>query len=394
MSAGRLTTAEIVDVSRRFLASDLVVRLVPTRPAAGHRTGRTSSCGASRTLSWPVSTPSPGATSPPSRPWWSTPPSPPRPRRWATTRSRRCGCRVVPGRRCGPWSPPPATAKPPLSTPRPRPPASPGGRWWPWRHPQGGGRAALRGPRRPHHRPLRLRLEDEPLAAGSVVIVDETPHVATRDAAVIVRAVAAHDLERDDRSYRSVARGSSRRTGTRAGWLRRVELPDGSNHHGNVKVGPATARDVAGISFVHVDSWRFTYRGLVPNEFLEGLSVEQRVPVWTALVADETSTSALLVLEDATEVIGFSHFGPSRDEDADGATGEVTSIYLLKSSWRRGGGTLLLDSITTAMRGSQVLEGGLVGARPERTGPPLLRAPRLGLRWWRKDRGFRNFPTP
>ncbi len=81
--------------------------------------------------------------------------------------------------------------------------------------------------------------------------------------------------------------------------------------------------------------------------------MEQRVPVWAALVEDETPTSAVLVLEDATEVIGFSHFGPSRDEDADGATGEVTSIYLLESSWSRGGGRLLLEAVTNTMRESQ-----------------------------------------
>ncbi len=121
----------------------------------------------------------------------------------------------------------------------------------------------------------------------------------------------------------------------------------------------ATQRDVARISFVHVESWRSTYRGLVPDEFLERLSVEQRVPMWAALVADETPTSAVLVLEDATGVIGFSHFAPSRDEDADGATGEVTSIYLLESSWSRGGGTLLLDAVTTAMRDSQLSKATL-----------------------------------
>lgn len=36
-----------------------------------------------------------------------------------------------------------------------------------------------------------------------------------------------------------------------------------------------TKSDIAGIAKVHVDSWRSTYRGILPDEFLNGLSYRQ-----------------------------------------------------------------------------------------------------------------------
>jgi len=34
--------------------------------------------------------------------------------------------------------------------------------------------------------------------------------------------------------------------------------------------------DATGIAKVHVDSWRTTYKGIIPDDFLNNLSYEQR----------------------------------------------------------------------------------------------------------------------
>ena len=118
-----------------------------------------------------------------------------------------------------------------------------------------------------------------------------------------------------------------------------------------MKVRVAERSDIDAIAFVHVASWRSTYRGLVPDDFLAGLSVERRKEAWTEIVESTASDSSdVLVLEDADTVVGFSHYSPSRDEDADPSTGEITSIYLLASHWRRGGGSLLLETAKDALR--------------------------------------------
>lgn len=106
--------------------------------------------------------------------------------------------------------------------------------------------------------------------------------------------------------------------------------------------------DVEAVARVHVESWRSTYRGLVPDDYLAGLSVERRADIWRRLIAEADADRGVLVLEDDGDVIGFCHYGPSRDDDVDG-TGEVTSIYLAAERWRHGGGTQLLDAAVSAM---------------------------------------------
>jgi GNAT superfamily N-acetyltransferase len=123
-----------------------------------------------------------------------------------------------------------------------------------------------------------------------------------------------------------------------------------------VRVRAAVERDAEAVAHVHVESWRSTYRGLVPGDYLAGLSVERRSDNWRRLITDAGANRGVLVLEDDTlngdglngDVIGFCHYGPTRDDDVAGA-GEVTSIYLLGDRWRRGGGTQLLDAAVSAM---------------------------------------------
>ena len=42
----------------------------------------------------------------------------------------------------------------------------------------------------------------------------------------------------------------------------------------------ATHSDIAAMSRVHVDTWRTTYRGIVPNELLANLSYKEHENSW------------------------------------------------------------------------------------------------------------------
>src|SRR5690242_5112387 len=78
----------------------------------------------------------------------------------------------------------------------------------------------------------------------------------------------------------------------------------------------ATVDDAAGIGRVHVLSWQSAYRGLMPQEHLDGLRAEQRAAGWRRyLERGERRREALLVAEDDGDVAGFAGVGPSRDED-------------------------------------------------------------------------------
>jgi ribosomal protein S18 acetylase RimI-like enzyme len=118
----------------------------------------------------------------------------------------------------------------------------------------------------------------------------------------------------------------------------------------DVEVRPAVSLDVDAIAETHVLSWRETYAGQVPQDYLDSLSVDQRRSVWTTAYADAASSSAaILVLTHNGEVVGFAHVCSSRDSDAPDGVGEVTSIYIRRTYWSLGGGQALMAEALGAL---------------------------------------------
>ena len=61
-----------------------------------------------------------------------------------------------------------------------------------------------------------------------------------------------------------------------------------------MRVRAAVERDAEAVAHVHVESWRSTYRGLVPDDYLAGLSVERRADNWRRLIKRLKSRILLL----------------------------------------------------------------------------------------------------
>ena len=77
----------------------------------------------------------------------------------------------------------------------------------------------------------------------------------------------------------------------------------------------AELRDARGIAEVHVRSWQAAYAGIVPDEDLAQLSVDQREQFWVQILSKGVRATIVLVNRDL--VVGWSGFGPARDEDCD-----------------------------------------------------------------------------
>jgi ribosomal protein S18 acetylase RimI-like enzyme len=111
----------------------------------------------------------------------------------------------------------------------------------------------------------------------------------------------------------------------------------------------AQLRDAHEIAEVHVRTWQAAYAGIVPDEDLAQLSVGQREQFWTQVLSkDERGT---LVLMEGHLVVGWSSFGPARDEDCDPALfAELYGIYLLPEYWAMGCGKQLYGATETRIR--------------------------------------------
>lgn len=113
----------------------------------------------------------------------------------------------------------------------------------------------------------------------------------------------------------------------------------------------AAPADAPGIARVHVESWRTTYRDLLPADFLAGLSVERRTAYWDEFLRRTDRDSSMLVAEEADRIVGFVVAGPERTGTPN-YRGEVYAIYLLESHQRRGIGAALLRAAVAWLRRS------------------------------------------
>jgi ribosomal protein S18 acetylase RimI-like enzyme len=117
-----------------------------------------------------------------------------------------------------------------------------------------------------------------------------------------------------------------------------------------MKIRTAWVSDAPALARVHVDSWRTTYRDILPKERLEALSYVHREEGW----ADRLERAAALravtfVAEDQDgQVIGFSTAGPETSGDPT-YKGELYAIYLLERFQRQGHGRRLMHAAADAM---------------------------------------------
>ena len=82
---------------------------------------------------------------------------------------------------------------------------------------------------------------------------------------------------------------------------------------------------------MHVDSWRSTYRGIVPQAFLDGLSYGDREGLWNRVLNSPPESQGVFVAEDAAEgVVGFAHGARPRAPHP-AYEGELYAIYLLEA---------------------------------------------------------------
>src|SRR5712692_5946303 len=111
----------------------------------------------------------------------------------------------------------------------------------------------------------------------------------------------------------------------------------------------ARCGDAAGIAQVHVDAWRTTYRGIVPDDHLANLSVARHERFWAEVTCDATRAEFVYVAEDAdNQIVGFASGGPERTGHAE-YKGELYAIYLLAAYQQQGIGRRLSAAVAARL---------------------------------------------
>lgn len=94
-----------------------------------------------------------------------------------------------------------------------------------------------------------------------------------------------------------------------------------------ITIRQAKATDAAQIARVHVETWRETYTGLIPERVLTSLTHRKRQGQWNRILAGKERLNTL-VAETNGEIIGFAGHGHNRDPKSR-FTGEIFTLYVL-----------------------------------------------------------------
>ncbi|WP_108669063.1 GNAT family N-acetyltransferase [Peribacillus acanthi] len=105
----------------------------------------------------------------------------------------------------------------------------------------------------------------------------------------------------------------------------------------------AKLSDAQGIAKVHVDCWRTTYKNIIPNEFLDNLSYDQRKDLWIRNISNEQNY-VFVAENDEGLIIGFADGGKRETNKVD-HSGDLTSIYVLQESQGIGIGRQLVQQL-------------------------------------------------
>jgi GNAT superfamily N-acetyltransferase len=128
------------------------------------------------------------------------------------------------------------------------------------------------------------------------------------------------------------------------------------------------AADAPAIAQVRIDAWRTTYRGLIPDSYLDAMNVGASEVLWRRVLDAAPNRTSVYVAQQDGEVVGFASGNmlesPKLDLDA-----ELSAIYLRADRRRTGTGRRLVGTVAAAQRAhgaTGLLTWVIAGNRPAR----------------------------
>jgi GNAT superfamily N-acetyltransferase len=103
----------------------------------------------------------------------------------------------------------------------------------------------------------------------------------------------------------------------------------------------ATVADAFAVGKVHVQSWRESFLGIVPQTYLDKMSVENRAKAFEKGFAARFYKMFVAETQE-NGIVGFADFGKARDNHSQ-YEAELYAIYLLSNFQRKGIGGKLFD---------------------------------------------------
>jgi Acetyltransferases len=113
-------------------------------------------------------------------------------------------------------------------------------------------------------------------------------------------------------------------------------------------VRAATELDAMELAHVLRNAWRATYRGVMTDEYLDGLDVERMATNWGRTILRPDEETVHLVAETRGKVVGFASLGRARESETPKA-GQLYAINVDPDAWGQGVGSTLFAAAEHAL---------------------------------------------
>ncbi|MBA4861942.1 GNAT family N-acetyltransferase [Streptomyces sp. PSKA54] len=120
----------------------------------------------------------------------------------------------------------------------------------------------------------------------------------------------------------------------------------------DVRIREMTDSDCEAVAEIRVRGWQTAYAGLVPQAYLDAMSVEGETVLRRRTLAKTAGAVVNLVAERGGKVVGWACHGPSRDGEATTADAELHALYVHPSQLSTGVGRALIQHCMTRCRAS------------------------------------------
>lgn len=124
-----------------------------------------------------------------------------------------------------------------------------------------------------------------------------------------------------------------------------------------MRIREARLEDASAIARVHIDAWRETYQGIIPDPYLAQLSHAKRTKQWEQTLVDQR----VYVAVSGEEVVGFAQGGVNR---SDAREGELYAIYVLQASQGQGLGKALFQRIAEDLAEYETMQVSVLRDNP------------------------------
>ncbi|MYU05722.1 GNAT family N-acetyltransferase [Streptomyces sp. SID8366] len=115
-----------------------------------------------------------------------------------------------------------------------------------------------------------------------------------------------------------------------------------------IRVRPLREEDIHGVSTVRVKGWQAAYPGMVPQSYLDALTVAEDARRRRDMFERASDTVLNLVAEENGTVVGWAALGPSREDDRRPQDGELLALYASPDRLGTGIGRALMRRTLTA----------------------------------------------